>query len=94
LSDLGWCEFCGGEGFAFAPLGGKPCRDIWIPCPVCAAGQGKALSPRSKAILEEHGGDPAVLVHPIPPNATALQARRMVEAIFRSFYRGTSASAK
>jgi hypothetical protein len=92
VSDLGWCEFCGGEGFAFAPLGGKPCRDVWIPCPSCIAGTTKELSPRSKAILEEHGGDPKLLVHPIPPNASPVQAKRMVEAIFRSFYRGEHAT--
>lgn len=81
------CSFCLGEGFAFCPLGGSPNRDIWLPCPFCEAGQRQEMAPRVKAILSEEDRDWKQLIVPLPEHATANQAKRMMEAIFRSFYR-------
>ena len=83
------CFFCRGGGFAFAPPNVTPCRDVWIPCPFCDAGQHQTIAPRARAILAELDiEDPSSIVCGLPERPTAQQAKRMVEAIARSFWRG------
>ena len=82
-----YCSLCRDEGWAFCPLGGSPCRDVWVPC-LCEIGQRHEQPPRVKAILDEEERDWKQLLVEIPEHATNVQAKRMLQAIFRSFYRG------
>ena len=88
------CSFCREGGFAFLPLGGSPNRNVWIPCPFCEFGSREEMSPRVKAILDEETRDWRQLIVAIPEQSTPQQSKRMMEAIFRSFYRGITKGQK
>ena len=82
------CKFCGDEGYAFCPLSsttqGYPYADVWVPCPKCEIGKRRTLEPRAVKLLA--GRDYTLLVVPLPERATGSEAKRMLDAISRTFY--------